>query len=556
MASPEDREAIYRIRHDVYASELGQHDENSEGRLTDSLDGFNSYVVARVDGVLAGFVSITPPDGGTYSIDKYFRRDEVPATFGSGLFEMRILTVVPEFRGTAVAPALSYAALRWIESRGGSDIMVIGRLELLNDYTRAGLVPTGLRTTSGKVTYELLTGNVAKMTDSIRDAAPVDLEHGIEWDIDLPSTQDGACFHGGAFFDAIGREFENLEQASDVINADVLDAWFAPSPQVIRNLRDHLVWTAKTSPPTGCEGMVESISRARGIPPESVLAGSGSSSLIFLALRYWLLPSSRVLILDPSYGEYAHVFDNVVGCRVDRLRLSLQADFELDTALLRRLLKNSYDLVVIVNPNNPTGHHVPLKEMREILEETPLATKIWIDEAYVDYIDSGESLEQYAAASRNVIVCKTMSKVYALSGLRVGYLSGPPGIIGELRQRNPPWAVSLPGQLAAVSALQDEDYYRERWRETHVLRRQLARDLSDLDGLRVLPGTANYLFCELPGDGPTTATLMERCREHNLFLRDPAASCSRLGPRTLRIAVKDAGTNKRMVSILADAIRC
>lgn len=94
---------------------------------------------------------------------------------------MRILTVVREFRGTAVPPALSHAALRWIESRGGRNIVVIGRVELLDDYMRTGLVPTGLRTTSGRVTYELLTGNVAEMTESIRNAASADLDHGIEW---------------------------------------------------------------------------------------------------------------------------------------------------------------------------------------------------------------------------------------------------------------------------------------------------------------------------------------------------------------------------------------
>lgn len=114
--------------------------------------------------------------------------------------------------------------------------------------------------------------------------------------------------------------------------------------------------------------------------------------------------------------------------------------------------------------------------------------------------------------------------------------------------------MSLPGQVAAVTALQDENYYRQRWQETHVLRRQLAQDLLDLGGLRILPGTADYLFCELPAEGPDTETVMERCREHNLFLRDPAESCPRLGPRTLRVAVKDAATNKRMVEILKNAI--
>ena len=105
------------------------------------------------------------------------------------------------------------------------------------------------------------------------------------------------CFHGGAFFEAIGADFENLNRRHNIINADVLDAWFDPSPKVIAALQEHLLWLVRTSPPTHCEGMVRAIANARGLPEEAVLPGAGSSDLIFLALRHWLNRSSRVLIL-------------------------------------------------------------------------------------------------------------------------------------------------------------------------------------------------------------------------------------------------------------------
>lgn len=70
MAAPEDMDAIFRMRHRVYAAELGQHEENAEGRLRDSLDAFNAYIVAKVGGDLAGFISVTPPGGPSYSVDE------------------------------------------------------------------------------------------------------------------------------------------------------------------------------------------------------------------------------------------------------------------------------------------------------------------------------------------------------------------------------------------------------------------------------------------------------------------------------------------------------
>ena len=235
--------------------------------------------------------------------------------------------------------------------------------------------------------------------------------------------------------------FDSLERIGDVISADVLDAWFPPSPAVIDVLKEHLSWAMGTSPPTESEGLVKRIARARGVARESVIAGAGSSSLIFLSLRHWLTRESRALVLDPSYGEYAHVLENVVGCSVDRLVLSRGDGYEVDLDRLERRLRGQYDLVIIVNPNNPTGRHIPRQELEGVIRRASPETLFWIDETYVDYVDKSESIERFASESENVVVCKSMSKVYALSGLRVGYLCGPSSIIGPLRLLNPPWSV-------------------------------------------------------------------------------------------------------------------
>src|SRR5690349_8007437 len=94
LATAQDREAIYRLRHLVYARELGQHPENAAGRLTDPLDAFNLYLVAALADTVAGFVSVTPP-GRSYSIDKYLPRDRLPFPCDDGLYEVRLLTVHP-----------------------------------------------------------------------------------------------------------------------------------------------------------------------------------------------------------------------------------------------------------------------------------------------------------------------------------------------------------------------------------------------------------------------------------------------------------------------------
>jgi histidinol-phosphate/aromatic aminotransferase/cobyric acid decarboxylase-like protein len=376
------------------------------------------------------------------------------------------------------------------------------------------------------------------------------LESRTAWHLNFPFRTPAACFHGGAFFDSIGPRFDALERSKTIINADVLDAWFPPSPKVLAALEEHLPWLLRTSPPTGCEGLIETIAQVRGVGPENILPGAGSSDLIFRALRHWLRSESHALILDPTYGEYAHVLEQVIGCTVDRLTLSRPANYAVDLNRLDAALADNYDLVVLVNPNSPTGRHIPRKELERVLGRAPAHTRFWVDETYIEYAGARETIEAFAARSENVIVCKSMSKVYALSGARVAYLCAGAHQLEELRAITPPWVVSLPAQVAAVRALQDPDYYQARYSETEDLGKDLAVNLSEL-GLEIVPGVANFILCHLPPEGPNAATVVKECRRQNLFIRDAGAMGSQLGTHALRIAVKDATMNRRMIEILS-----
>ncbi len=366
---------------------------------------------------------------------------------------------------------------------------------------------------------------------------------------------DDGCFHGGAFFEAIGEQFDDLSRRARIVNADVLDAWFPPAPGVLDALTDHLEWLARTSPPTTGAGLRAAIASARRIPERSVVTGAGSSALIYLALREWLRPESRVLLLDPCYGEYAHVLERVIGCRVDRVALREDDDWMPDLNAVARRLALGYDLFVIVNPNNPTGNVVPREQIERLARSINPATRVWVDEAYLEYVDGSQSMERAAARSRNVFVCKSLSKVYALSGMRVAYLCGPADELARLRALTPPWAVSLPAQLAAVRALEDPGYYKARYSETARLRDDMRAALARLRGVRAVTGNANFLLCHLGETAPPVPELLERCREAGVYLRDVRSMGRALGFRVFRTAVKNALANERIVATLDGALR-
>jgi histidinol-phosphate/aromatic aminotransferase/cobyric acid decarboxylase-like protein/predicted GNAT family N-acyltransferase len=552
MATPADRPAIYAMRHEVYAVELGQHPQNAEGMLSDALDAFNEYIVAHVDGELAAFISITPPGFGRYSIDKYAAREDLPVHFDGGLYEERVLTVAQQHRRSRLAEILICAAFRWIEEKGGTHIVVMGRQEVVGMYRKFGLQLLHFPIQCGAVHFELLETQVAP----IRKLAERGHEHykkllkGVEWDLDFPFVKPACCFHGGAFFEAIGTGFETLERRESVINADVLDAWFPPSPKVLDAMRDHLPWLMRTSPPTQCEGMKLAIARARGVSEENILPGAGSSDLIYLAFRQWLTSTSRVLILDPTYGEYVHVLVNVIGCRVDRMVLPRSNGYAVDLDELEARMGMGYDLIVLVNPNNPTGRHIPRVDLERVLRAAPAQTRVWIDEAYLEYVGPDESLEHFAACSESVLVAKSMSKVYALSGMRAAYLCGPMHQLAELIPWTPPWAVSLVAQVAAVRALEDPSYYAKRYAETRWLREKVIDGLRNFGIQEIVPGRANFVMFHLEEEHPAVESLVKESRESGVYLRDASSMGTHLGTRALRIAVKDNRSNQIILETL------
>jgi len=557
MATAAQRETIYRARHEVYAHELGQHQPNASGRLVDALDDRNLYVVACRGDDLLGFVSVTPPQAGSYSIDKYFARDDLPFEVDGLLYEVRLLTVLGPHRCGPTSSLLMLAALRLALSQGASRIAAIGRSDLRGFYERVGLQMHGLVARSGAVTYELMSATAERMRACLRslDGVVRRIERVAVWDPALRDCEDG-CYHGGASFDAIGDAFDDLGRAAGVVSADVLDAWFPPSPRAVGALSAHGELLLRASPPTMCAGLVRTIAAVRSLPMACVVVGAGSSDLMFRALRLWLDPGSRALLPEPTYGEYEHLLGRVIGCQVDRLRLGIEAGFGIEVDdLLERLTSGRYDILILVNPNNPTGRLMPREDLRRLLELTPASTRVWLDEAYVDYADPEATCEQTAARLPNLVVCKSLSKAYALSGARAAYLVADADTSSQVRRITPPWVVSLPAQAAAVAALGDGPYYRARWAETALLRARLADALRDaIPRLTVCDSCANFLLCLLPEGSPTSDLVCESCRLRNVFVRDMGDMGQGLGSAFIRVAVKDAAANARVVAALREAL--
>lgn len=514
------RREIYKARHDIYAVELGQYTCTSTKELHDYTDGYNTYIVAKRGEALQGFIAITHPG----HVKALVKHGIHPVDTSS--YEIRLLSVLKGCRRQGIARALIHAALRYIEASGGTSFEAMARLEVLRAYIDRGasvVDRTGLRTV-GNVQYVHIHATLEDW-----NASPPDDIHFL-WNLPFPrDTSPMACTHGG-------KGLESLAVLG--INADVLDAWFPPAPAIIDALAANVETDAKTTPPSGCRELLDALATNRGLDPKYFVFGAGSSDLIYRCFFAWLTPSSRVLLLDPTYAEYKHIL-STIGCEV--VSLSVDNTHKLTVSCIPD--SRNFDLVVLVNPNSSTSiFSETLEEITQLFHEN---TRIWIDETYIEYVGKERSLERMVPKSPNIIICKSMSKAYALSGLRVGYICAHPIQLDEIKRRTPPWIVSRLAQRAAVVALQNEEYYLTQYIKTHKLRSELVDCLERLGWKVVREACANFIICHPPR--PHTArAIQQMCAREKVFIR-------LIDDNTIRIAVKDSASLKIMVQTIDHA---
>jgi len=272
-----------------------------------------------------------------------------------------------------------------------------------------------------------------------------------------------------------------------------------------------------------------------GIAPEKFLFGNGSSELLNLFVRNSHAP--RAVIVTPGYLEYAE------NCRqvqlpVAEFLLKEENDFRLDFAELDAFLR-PHDLVILGNPDNPTGGIVPARELYDFIQAHPEQTFL-VDEAFADF--TGETLLEYALPC-HAAVMRSMTKFYASAGLRLGYIVGPEKIIAELREKQIPWSIDTVALHAAEFLLSLE----EKRGQCDLLRNELSSELIAM-GLKVFPSSANYLLVKTP-----RPLFMELLKE-KIAVRD-CSNYPGLNDHFIRIGLRAREDNLKLIAALRKILK-
>lgn len=374
-------------------------------------------------------------------------------------------------------------------------------------------------------------------------------------------------------------EFEhggNWADYEEICGEEILDFSANVSPfGLTENVREAASASLKNAyryPDPECRDLRNAIADKYGLRSEHLLCGNGAADLIY-RIAYAVRPR-KAIVPAPDFSEYEGALQQV-GCEIEywewmrgdctvekwlyngRQVLTTGCD-KIQTCVVSAsdlsddILSEDLDMIILSNPNNPSGClYSPdfLRELTAKCEQNQIL--LVVDECFMDFVDSARtySLLEFVADCRNLVVLRAFTKFYGMAGLRLGWCATSNAeLIAGMKKAGPPWSVSIPAQAAGIAALSEEAYADRLRGYISAERQQLQSGLQGL-GLRVIPGAANYiLFYSERTD------LAQLLLERGIAIRD----CSNyvgLGPGWYRVAVRLREENERLLREIAFLLR-
>lgn len=331
-------------------------------------------------------------------------------------------------------------------------------------------------------------------------------------------------------------------QPEDVVDFSENSNPFGPSPRVREALAKAIAGKEIAHyPDREALALRRDIAQHVGAPIDSILVGNGAAEIIWLISFAWLRAGDSVLILGPTFGEYARMA-RLMAAQVVELRSSGKERLAFPVGqVLGSLITYHPTLFFLCRPNNPTGEIVSLAELRLWAESFP-ETLFVIDEAYLDFVPAVVSA--HALCLPNILVIRSMTKTYALAGLRLGYAVGADEIIRAMHQVRVPWSVNALALVAGRAALADQPHLATTLKKLEVAREEFSTRLAD-SGHAPHASPMNFQLIKV-GNG---AMVRSRLLTRGLVVRD----CASFGlPEYIRVSTQLPESNRRLAQMLMD----
>lgn len=354
--------------------------------------------------------------------------------------------------------------------------------------------------------------------------------------------------HGGNLRKA-SEQYGYPEQAWLDFSANINPLGMAPSVKaaILQHLDDIVNY-----PDPEAVQCKQAIAAYYGLPCEELVMGNGAVELIYLLAQ--LLRPQRVLIPAPAFSEYERAIRSVQG-EISYFPLRAEEGFRIDADKFLAML-SSVNMCFLCNPNNPVGNTMLPDDLEKIIAgAAQLSVRVVIDESFMDFVPHAAEITCRHLVSRydNLMVIHSLTKFFAIPGLRLGFGVVPKDLAQSLELAKDPWNVNTLAQIAAVTALQDKTYISDTLELVRREKQFMFDELHKIAGIRAYWPAVNFVFLRLDHPRFDAAGLADAAARRGILIRD-CSSYPGLGHKYVRVAVKQRAENRRLLQVLRDLL--
>ena len=299
----------------------------------------------------------------------------------------------------------------------------------------------------------------------------------------------------------------------DVIKLASNENPFGSSPKALEAIQQ-AVHQLHYYPDSQCYKLRQALAAYLRVDPEQLIAGNGADGVITQICMAYLDQDSEVIVSQCSFPMY-DIFAHIMRARLVKTPLK---NYGLDLEAMAAAITEKTALIVVCNPNNPTGTIVTAAEVEAFMKQVPDHVLVVFDEAYYEFVasdDYPETMAYIRQGRENVILLRTFSKVYGLAGLRLGYGIAMPSVLAPMNQAKEAFAVNLLAQAAGIGALQDEEFRRRTVQANHASRLWLYEQFERL-GLSYVESHTNFVLVHI---GPRALEVQQELLERGVIVR-------------------------------------
>lgn len=263
-----------------------------------------------------------------------------------------------------------------------------------------------------------------------------------------------------------------------------------PSPLALKAIRE-FSFSMNRYPEPHSQTLKEDLAKHLGISPKTVFVSAGSIESLDIIIRNFIDKDENLILPEISFVAYK-LLAEVFGVQT---RFSKMNDYRIDIDSMLELYDEKTKLIIIANPNNPTGTIITHDELVKLMETISSKTYVIIDEAYCEYVSDSDFPKSMGLQKDypNLIILRTFSKIYGLAGLRVGYAIANSDIVEKLEYLQAPFTVNLLATTAVTATLKDTQFVEKSYMTNLESRSLLEKEFIKL-GFKVIPSQSNFIY--------------------------------------------------------------